>query len=349
MSKFYDEIVQIPEALHRVVDYYRAEGLKKLTDWQKLVSEHSALSFLGMGTSEFSIYSALPKFEQNGLPISVRDAGEYLYYGVQKQNEKMLSILTSQSGESVEIRKLIEAGRIGSSMVGITNDTESILGKSARLVFPLFGGEEASISAKTYTNTLAVLNFMGETLAKKQVPSASFFDTLDKGADSLLSVSDEEIQEAVHHLLPGDAIAFVGRGPAYTCARQSALTFMEGTHCLSSPFTGGAFRHGPFESVGKLFSIVIYCAKGKTSAFSWKLASDSAEHGAKVLVITDDTPSVSHKSIKVLKIGSVFSGDETLFPLAVSGIHPRIIHFLAAARGLEAGIFNYGGKITVTE
>ena len=54
MSRFYEEIVQIPEALHRAVDYYRSEGLKKFLDWQKLASEHSALSFLGMGTSEFS-------------------------------------------------------------------------------------------------------------------------------------------------------------------------------------------------------------------------------------------------------------------------------------------------------
>ena len=349
MSRFYEEIVQIPEALHRAVDYYRSEGLKKFSDWQKLASEHSALSFLGMGTSEFSIYSALPKFEQNGLAVSVRDAGEYLYYGPQKQNAKTLPILTSQSGESVEIHKLLETQRICSPMIGITNDTDSILGKSARLVFPLFGGEEASISAKTYTNTLAVLNLMGETLAKSQVPAADFFDKLDKAADSLLSVPDEEIQKAVNHLLPGNAIAFVGRGPAYTCARQSALTFMEGTHCLSSPFTGGAFRHGPFESVGKLFSVVIYCAKGKTSEFSWKLAFDSASHGAKVLVITDDTPPAAHKSVHVLKVKSPLSADETFFPLAVSGIHPRIIHFLAAKRGFEAGIFNYGGKITVTE
>lgn len=349
MSKFYEEILQIPEALHRAVDYYRSEGLQTLKDWQKLAREHSVLAFLGMGTSEFSIYSALPKFEQSGFAVSVRDAGEYLYYGPQKRHEKTLPILTSQSGESVEIRKLLEAGRIASPMVGITNDAGSILGKSARLVFPLLGGEEASISAKTYTNTLAVLNLMGETLVKKEVPPASFFDMLDKAADSLLSVPDEEIQKAVTHLLPGDAIAFVGRGPAYTCARQSALTFMEGTHCLSSPFTGGAFRHGPFESVGKLFSVVIYCAKGKTSEFSWKLAFDSASHGAKVLVITDDTPPAAHKSVHVLKVKSPLSADETFFPLAVSGIHPRIIHFLAAKRGFEAGIFNYGGKITVTE
>ncbi|WP_428770062.1 SIS domain-containing protein [Treponema sp. HNW] len=349
MSKFYEEILQVPEALHRAVAYYKTTGLESLNAWLSLVHKHSALNFLGMGTSEFSVYSALPKIDAGEVPVFVRDAGEYLYYGPEQPNRTVLTILTSQSGESVEIRKLLENKRVTSSLIGITNNRESILGRCANVVFPLFGGEEASISAKTYTNTLAVLNLMGETLAKRKVPSVDFFDVLDKTADSLLSVPNEEIQKVVNHLLPGDAIAFVGRGPAYTSARQSALTFMEGTRCLSSPFTGGAFRHGPFESVGKLFSIVIYCAKGKTSRFSWKLALDSAKLGAKVLVITDEPAPVKHELIRVLTIPNPAADDETLFPLAVSGIHPRIVHALAKERGFEAGIFNYGEKITVTE
>ncbi|MCJ7738176.1 MAG: SIS domain-containing protein, partial [Anaerolineae bacterium] len=276
------------------------------------------------------------------------DAGEWLHYQVIVPRERSRVVLVSQSGESVEIKHLVEREIAGPDYVAITNDENSTLARHAALVLPIRAGDEAAISTKTYTNTLAVL-FL--TAAALEGPSAvdNAFDLIEQTANNLLTADREHLAAISEFMLPGNAVGFVGRGPAFVAAQQSALTFMEGARCFASAFSGGSFRHGPFEALGPDFRLVVFAPSSQTLPLMDRLGRDAAQLGAHVVLVTD-TGLPEADNLKVLRIASITGpSSEDLFPLASSGPMPLLLHEFARARGIEAGNFRYGGKVPTRE
>ena len=248
----------------------------------------------------------------------------------------------------MEVRRLVERELPGPGYVAVTNDEFSTVARHAGLVLPLHAGDEAAISTKTYTNTLALLLLMAGAL-ESDAELDELFDLMGCVSGALLPENGDALAELAEFLLPGDAIAFVGRGPAFVTARQSALTFMEGARCLTSAFTGGDFRHGPFEAVGPDFRMVVFAPGGWTTTYSEALAREAASLGARVVLVTDHSLP-EQDNLRVLRIANIAGPDaESLFPLIASGVMPVLLYHLARARGTEAGEFRYGGKITTRE
>jgi len=344
MSRFADEIAELPDALSRLVAFYRGEGRERLARWAQSAAGCEEILFAGMGTSLFAPAVARARLAKLGVSLRAVDAGEWLHYGA-AVCERCAVVLVSQSGESVEVRRIIEAGRAPERFAAVTNDPESTLGRAATSVLPLHAGEEATISTKTYTNTLAVVHLMAAAL-EGDAAMAAALDELEAAGARLLEFSDAEVASAAAHLLPGDAVAFVGRGPANASARQCALTFIEGAKCLASAFTGGAFRHGPFELAGPALRAVFLLPEGPTREITEAMGREAAALGSRVVFVTDAEVEPAG-NIAVMRVPPG-SGEE-LFPLAASGAHARLLHEFAAARGIEAGHFRHGSKVTSRE
>lgn len=354
MSQFTDEIQALPDALGRLVSFYRREGRERLHAWAARLRGCQYLLCSGMGTSAFAPLAIRSTLAEAGIGCCTLDAGEWLHYGrPQMAAGAGRVVLLSQSGESVEITRLLAQDGVPDELVALTNQEDSTLGRRASLVLPLCAGAEASISTKTYTNTLGVLYLMAAVLRPTELSEArrldAALDDLERAAAGLRATDPAQIQPAAEFLLPGDALAFVGRGPAYVAARQNALTFMEGARCLAAAFSGGGFRHGPFESVGPDFRLVIFAPAGPTELLLTRLGRDAAALGARVVMITDAaTP--TETNVQVIRTPNPDGeSPERLFPLLVSGVHPWLLHFLAQARGIEAGQFRYCQKITEQE
>lgn len=348
MSRFTDEIQELPEALLRMVTFYRTEGRDRLVAWTAKLQGVNTILFSGMGTSEFVPLAIRPRLAETGIACTTIDTGEWLHYGTTWPKERSLVVLVSQSGESVEVKRLVDNNTVKSGFVAITNDVNSTLGTHAELTLPLCAGEEATISTKTYTNSLGLLYLLSAasrgTAAVEQALSA-----LEQIAECILSAEEAQIIAATEFLLPGHALAFVARGPACATAKQCALTFMEGARCLTGSFSGGAFRHGPFESVGPDFRLVIFAPSGRTFSLLEKVGREAAARGAQVVFVTD-APLHEEQHIKTVFVRNIQgAASEDLFPVVVSGTHPRLLHYLAQAKGLEAGIFRYGHKVTKRE
>jgi glucosamine--fructose-6-phosphate aminotransferase (isomerizing) len=354
MSQFTDEIQVLPDALGRLVSFYRREGRERLHAWAQQMCGCQYLLCSGMGTSAFAPLAIRSTLAEAGIACCTMDAGEWLHYGRPQLAAGAGRVaLLSQSGESVEIIRLLEQEGFSNELIALTNHEDSTLGRRASLVLPLCAGAEASISTKTYTNTLGVLYLLAAVLRPGDLDEEQridwALDDLERAAAGLRATDPAQIQPAAEFLLPGDALAFVGRGPAYVAACQSALTFMEGARCLAAAFSGGGFRHGPFESVGPDFRLVIFAPAGLTESLLTRLGRDAAAHGARVVMITDAaTP--AETNIQVIRVPTPDTASpERLFPLLVSGVHPWLLHFLAQARGIEAGRFRYCQKITEHE
>jgi len=348
MSRFLDEIRQLPDALGRLIDFYRTDGRAVLQAWSGRMAGRDQILFAGMGTSHFAPLAIRPHLATAGIACNVIDAGEWLHYGCALPGDRGQVVLVSQSGESVEVKHLIEQDKVGHHFVGVVNNLDSTLGRAAGLLLPMCAGDEAAISTKTYTNTLALLHLMAVALqGMGQLDRA--LDDLSKAADCLQSTREQAIIDAADLLLPADALAFVARGPAHVTARQCALTFMEGARLLAAPFTAGAFRHGPFESAGPDLRAVIFLPDGPTRTITEGLGREAAEHGAHVVFVTD-ADLAEGPNIKVIRLQTIAADSrEDLFPLIASAAHPLLLHHLAKARGFEAGQFRYGGKVTTRQ
>jgi glucosamine--fructose-6-phosphate aminotransferase (isomerizing) len=347
MTRFRSEVEQMPAALLRLAAWYGGEGSGLLLDMGRRLRGARNVVWSGMGTSWFTPEAVFPRLRAAGLACTALDAGELLHFGGVPGPQE-IAVLTSQSGESVEVLRLIEEGRVRPGFIAVTNDTGSTLARKAGLVLPLHAGEEASISNKTYSNTLGLLHLAAAAVEGTGALTAAL-DDLRGAADALGRPVDAE--EAAACLAPATGVAFVGRGPAYVTARQCALTFMEGVRCLASAFTGGGFNHGPFESVQDGFRLVIFQPDGRTRALTEALAGRAAARGAGVVLVTAGTaPRID--GVRVLAVpGLAGNGTDpdALFPLLASRVQNVLLEAVAAARGHEAGIFRYGAKVTTHE
>jgi glutamine---fructose-6-phosphate transaminase (isomerizing) len=349
MTPFRAEIDQIPDALSRLARFYEGEGRDLIVKAGRRVREAGEVTWSGMGTSCFAPEASFPRLERAGVACRSKDAGEWLHFG-QEATPGQLAILTSQSGESVEVRRLVEEGRVGAGYIAITNNLDSFLAVNAGLVLPLLAGEEASISTKTYANTLAVSYLLASAVEGEESVTRRTRE-LRAASGALQNADLDAIGRAAERIAPAQGTAFVGRGPGYVAARQCALTFMEGTRRLAAGFSGGAFNHGPSELLSKGFSLVVLQGSGSSRSLSTSLAARAAALGADVVVLGAQPPEKlgGVLSVEVPAITGTPSDLEELFPLFLCRVQNILLHDVAARRGHQAGVFRNGSKVTTRE
>jgi len=338
LTRFLEEVNEQPQALFNLVSFYRNEGARLLEEWKKLLNDHKDLVFCGMGTSEFAPLLIQDKLLSLEKSVSIYDAGEYLHYLLGGIASGRLHVLISQSGESAETKKVAQALGGKEPLVVLANSEESTMACLADLFLPMKAGAESSVTNKTYLNTLALVYLMAGGSLGKLEEVAGYLGT---------SCNEAEVVEAAEFLQPADSLHFIARGPAMAAARQLALTFMEGARSHAAAFSGGAFRHGPFEVVGEGHRAVYLAPEGKTSSLCLAMAAEMARRGSRILLITDSTDVPAQDRLRVIGLKSF--GDERLFPLALVVVQGYLLHHVARLRGFEAGVFTQISKVTTIE
>lgn len=352
MVRFVEENDELPSALRSLVAYYRSsEGRGKLDQWARLATGKASLQFAGMGTSEFTSEAIAWRLTAQGRCARSFDAGELYHQELQRPLPDAIFILTSQSGESVEIRNLASLDWIG-PCVAVTNDVTSSLARGAALTLPLCAGQEDAITTKTYTNNLALFRLL-ESRLEGSTETDHMLDALDQVAEAMEEIDVSGIEAAACRLCDTDripdVIAFTGRGDAVVSARQSGLTFMEGLKRPTCSYAGGAFRHGPFEAVGPGLGLILFRSSQRTAALVDGLALDASAHGSPVVMI-DGCGLPDSTGQAVIHVPRTTMSDRFgLFPLLAARSHNHLLHVLATRLGIATGIFRYGGKVTNKE
>lgn len=350
MNKFITEIFEQPKSLGDTLDYYsRAEGIALLKDITGLVRKEKfeKIVFTGMGSSYFVSYAAACLFNNLGLHSFALNSSELLYYNMSLITEKTLLVCISQSGESIEIVKLLDTLPANICCIGITNEEESFLSSRASHILFSKAGREEMTSTKTFTSITMLTYILGWYLAgqwegKKQ----SGTEQMVKYFGSFLSDCSKRNDEWTAFFGDIQFMQFIGRGPSFSSVCQSELMFKEAAKIAAAGTLGGEFRHGPMEMVREGFMSVLFASEGPTYNQSIKMASDIVKYNGRVLLITNKVPDFSDNILSVI---SIAQPDEFLF--SVPNIVPvqLLVNSLALERGLEPGNFVNGGKVTVSE
>ena len=345
---FLDEVAEQGKVLRDLIEFYRGEGEDLMTVVSRMMTRRPrSITFAGMGTSEFVPEVVRGQLgDQSRTPVILWEAGELLHFGMDSIRDDDVVVLTSQSGESIETRNVAELLKFHKLVLSLTNDPESTIARRSAMNFPMLAGEEAAVSTKTYTNSMAVMILLAQGFAvQDRCPS---LDLLDKAADSMdefLATRREEIERAADHLREAQTVYFVSRGPGMAAAKQAALTFQEGAHVFTCALPGGSMRHGPFEIVGPGHYAVLFASDGHGGDLVRSMALEMAELGSKVVLMTSAEVETHPNLVSIV----LKPGQPELFPLACAVPQELLLDRMAAHRGWRAGVFRRGGKVTERE
>lgn len=350
MNRFLAEILSQPKSFEETLDFYcSVEGENRLKQIKELYHnlKSNQIVFTGMGSSYFTSYAAACLFNSIGIHSYAINTSELLYYHTSLVNDKTLTVCISQSGESIEVIKLLEMLPKNIFRVGISNEDISPLSKLVNVSLLSRAGKEEMTSTKTYTTIILVISILGWYLKGNWDQSKiEVIKKLISETKALLSKYKDSIQKEYDFLGDMKFIQFIGRGPSYATAMQSELMFKEAAKTPAAGTLGGEFRHGPMEMVGSEFRSILFAAKGKTYEQSIRMASDIAKFKGRVLLITNNDPQLKDKNIRVVTISQA---NEFLFSIVNIIPVQLMINHLALTKGFEPGNFVHGGKVTLTE
>jgi len=352
MGKFLKEILEQPQALQNTLTYYVSdqgkndlESIKR--EWQS--GKYRQIVFTGMGSSNFTSQAAATLFNDLGLsiPAFAVNASELLHYQKQLLQPETILVCFSQSGESFEIKALLDILPTDSLCIGITNEINSTLAQQANIALINKAGKEEMTSTKTYVSTTLVSFILGWSLHnewnEKQIGNV---EKLIENFTIYLENYRSKVHRMIDFLGELPALTIIARGPAISTAHQSALIFKEAIKIPAFSMLGGEFRHGPMEMVGKQTKTVLFAPLGRTFSQNIKMAEDIARFGGKVLLITNSDYIPDTKNILV---ESVKAKDEYLFALEAILPMQMFVDLYAKKQGFYAGSFAHGAKVTTVE
>lgn len=346
MNVYLKDVLSQPVSIRNVLDRYLSkENLEKMDALANL--KFDKVVFTGMGSSHFCNYGANIYLNNNGYTSIIMSASQLLNYEMGLVNERTLLVLVSQSGESAEIVSLIKEISTRITVVGITNNPQSTLGKRADYVFNMDVEKEVAVSTRTYLASVLLTGLMAKSITgtRDQV----FINSVLKTGDLLekeLSNYRDTYALLKDFLKDAAYLCIMGRGYSLSSACAGALFIREAAKYPCIDFDSGEFRHGSFEMVEKGFHGIVFAPRGKTYEYSYKLACNIAAKDGKVILVTNKKPDIEQRNILTLQQEIV---DEMLLPiLEIVPVQLTAIA-LADIKGIEAGKFRWSAKITNTQ
>ncbi|HEV2350587.1 MAG TPA: SIS domain-containing protein [Terriglobia bacterium] len=348
-----EEILQQPAALGGVRKFYASPGAIPDKALRKLVAHWPpTVVFTGMGSSLFAAYPAQAFLTSLGIRTLVWETAELLHHHMKTLHGDTLLVAVSQSGETVEIVRLLDHLPARMGVVGVANVEASTLARRASLSLPMMAGRQTSVSTKTYTCAVAALMYLAFVIARRSHrPLTETILRAMEGQESILDRRDTLTPPTLEFFDAPPYVALMSRGADLASAYQGALMFKEVARLPAEPISAAQFRHGPIEIVQPAHRYIVFARRGlqargaRTAELVLGLARDIQSHGGKVLLITDQPFEVASNT-RLIKVEPLRTCMGTLVDILFIQL---LVHDLARRDGREPGRFWIAEGVTRTE
>ena len=304
-------------------------------------SRFHCIVLTGMGSSFHALHPTNVDLIRHGLIAMMVETSELVHYKRQLLDPKTLIIAVSQSGQSAEVVRLLQINRRKSTIIAVTNTADSPLARNANATLLTQAGNEFSVSCKTYVTTLMALRWLTDLLCGCDLRRThrELGEASPLVRNYLKTWKDHTL--ALDGLFAGTRNLFLlGRGASLAAVGAGALVVKESDHFPAEGMSSAAFRHGPFEMIGREIFVLVFAGDRKTLDLNRRLVEDIREQGGRTELVGEDT---EHASLRL--------------PVAAAAIHPileilpvqMITLALAAQAGREPGRFELATKVTVKE
>lgn len=335
LPRYVQDILGQPQAMHDLLT--AGPGPAAATFLSRGLARFDRIVMTGMGASLYASYPSYLRLARAGLPVWLVETAELLHDTPELINGRSLLWVASQSGESAEVRALLErCANPRPTVLGIVNDTDSTLARTADVVIELHAGEEKAVGTRTYVTTLAA-SALAVRLALGQPDNTDLFDAIGAVRHYLdgWRAHADAIGDAVS---APDTLMILGRGASLAAANTGALIIKEAAKYHAEALSGSQFRHGPMEMVAEGVTVVLLEGDQHTAQLGRRLADDIRRYGGRVVWLGRTVP------------------DPDTFPLAacrgaarqIAEILPlQLLSVVLAERaGIEPGVFRYLDKVT---
>ncbi|MGB8699881.1 MAG: SIS domain-containing protein [Thermosynechococcaceae cyanobacterium] len=347
---YLDNICEQPQGLRSVTQRY-----KEAPEWEQLYQGWSARSshrlvLTGLGASFNALYPARYYLHRQGLAALHVDTGELIHYLPEWLDQPLVLVVVSQSGESVEVRKLLERMRASTQrpssvwLVSVTNQPGNTLAQQSNLAFYTHSGAEVGVATKTYTSTLALLHWLARALVGTLRPQ-DYLDVVQAAqvCESLLAHWQTWLDPAVVAVQPAANFALVARGPSIASACNGALILQEAARRMAAGFVGSQFRHGPMELISPQLATVLFTLPGRTLDLSQRMAQDICDRSGCLVTIGERLPGLRGVHLSLPTLNEWISPMVDILPIQLLAAQ------LAAADGIVPGQFRWSGKVIQEE
>lgn len=203
----------------------------------------------------------------------------------------------SQSGMALDVNESMKlAAKQGAITVAITNNTDSLMAKTAKYHLFCAAGEEKSVAAtKTYSAQL----FLSMWLAASLAHDVAMLDKLKSLPDEIRRLTPS-IDGLTGEFAGAELVNMKGgfvlsRGITYSIAFEQALKLQETAYKQMKGYASSDFYHGPMAMVDASTPVLVYCARGMTDEVAALAVADQKKSldkmlsmNAPVYLITDD-------------------------------------------------------------
>ena len=196
-----------------------------------------------------------------GIPTEVLLASEFKY-SAKALNDQTLVIFISQSGETADTLKALDAANEVSKTLAIVNVRGSSATRRADYVIQTQAGPEIGVAAtKTYVSQLIAIYLFSALLADDE----DLLKRLEKVPDYIDEVLKKQgIIREISHLYKRDKDAFfIGRGFSYPIALEGALKLKEISYIHAEGYAAGELKHGPIALIDEHIPVVVVAPPGE--------------------------------------------------------------------------------------
>ena len=338
---YIQDILHQPEALRQSLAMFdENEGLRGFAR-AIAAGDYKRIVLTGMGSSLHALYPLHLRLSNRGLPSLLIETSELIHYLDGTLDRSTLVVAVSQSGQSVEVVRLIDMAKGRSPIIGVTNNANSHLAKQAETCLLFQAGLESSVSCKTYVASLLALEWLGASLTGGDLVETRSHLGLAAPAVETYLVDWRQYVEALCGVLADTRQVFVtGRGPSIATALTGGLILKESTRSSAEGMSCASFRHGPFEMLGPGVFVLVLAGDARSRSLNMRLADDIELAGGKSAVVDVDT------KVAAFRIPHV---PDAIRPIVEILPVQMISLALAARSGREAGRFELASKITSVE
>lgn len=303
--------------------------------WDRIV-------FTGMGSSH---YAALPGWRAlagAGRAAWAIDTGDLLESPGLLTSGTLL-VATSQSGASGEMVELLDRADAGTAtagaILGLAADAASPLAQRADAFMDLRSGAEATVSTKSYLNSLAAHHRLIDCFLGNDTADAALAAL---GADVAAVLERTDVTDIGKQALDAGAprVVSIGKGDSAATSLYAALITKESSKVPMQGYVGGEFRHGPYELAGPGLTAFLYLAGAPAGDRTLSaLARDLVASGSTVYAMGGEPlPGVTTLGVpSATQLGALACGAVVAQLVAVD---------LARANDVVPGEFIYGSKVT---
>jgi glutamine---fructose-6-phosphate transaminase (isomerizing) len=336
-SAYLSDVLAQPEALAALLDTMPA--ITSVARDARFASRPRVI-VSGMGSSHLAGFGIWAALVRSGVAAWWIDTAQLLDAADDLIVPGTLLWLTSQSGGSAETVALLDRGLPADvDVIGITNNTASRLASAAGAAIDLRAGDEATVSTKSYVNSLAVARVVAASIAgdldaerARLLASVEAMATYLAGLDAHVAAMDD--------FAVGRHLVLTGRGQAVMSAEAAGLILKEAAKATVEGLSAGALRHGPIELAGPRLAVLFFDhGAGAHRDQNLRLARDLAAAGTEVASVAAD-------ALEGLRPIPAPAG-EGIDPGIRDALAFQALSFqLARRNGVAAGAFRFASKVT---